>query len=100
MKSTSWIAPVLRLVGLVSTLSLVHGMALATENCVRILANESEGQKESMDPAFQAALGNPTHLRAVYEPLAIRDNQWQLKPVLAESWEANANGTQWTFHLR
>jgi len=53
-----------------------------------------------MDPVFQTALDNPTHLRAVYEPLAVRDNEMKLIPVLATSWESNQDATQWTFHLR
>jgi peptide/nickel transport system substrate-binding protein len=90
--------------GLWSLAILLAITAVATpalaQKCVRILANESEGQKESMDPAFQAALGNPTHLRAVYEPLAVRDNSMKPNPVLAESWESNKEATEWTFHLR
>lgn len=74
--------------------------AALAAGCVRILGNESEGQAESMDPVFQTALDNPTHLRAVYEPLAVRDNHMNLVPVLATSWESNADATQWTFHLR
>jgi len=69
-------------------------------DCVRVLGNESEGQAQSMDPAFQTGLDNPTHIRAVYEPLAVRDNQMRVTPVLATSWESNNDATEWTFHLR
>jgi peptide/nickel transport system substrate-binding protein len=91
-------------IGVLYSVSLLLVTAISppavAARCVRILGNESEGQAESMDPVFQTALDNPTHLRAVYEPLAVRDNHMKLIPVLATSWESNQDATQWTFHLR
>ena len=37
---------------------------------------------------------------AVWEPLVILDNDMVAQPVLATSWEANEDGTEWTFRLR
>lgn len=93
----------MRIVGLLSALGMLSTLTISSAlaaDCVRILGNESEGQAQSMDPAFQTALDNPTHIRAVYEPLAVRDNHMKLTPVLAEKWESNGDGTEWTFHLR
>ncbi|NLE77353.1 MAG: ABC transporter substrate-binding protein [Chloroflexi bacterium] len=36
----------------------------------------------------------------VWEPLVILDNEMRAVPVLATSWEANDQGTVWTFRLR
>src|SRR4051794_10877883 len=74
--------------------------AHAADRCVRVLGYESEGEKQSMDPATLVGTDNAYHLRAVYEPLIDRDNASQPVPVLAQSWESNADATEWTFHLR
>ena len=53
-----------------------------------------------MDPAHAWSADDAAHLSAIYETLVDLDNGFQPVPRLAESWESNADGTQWTFHLR
>jgi peptide/nickel transport system substrate-binding protein len=36
----------------------------------------------------------------VFEPFVDADTFMQPVPVLAESWESNADGSEWTFHVR
>ena len=74
--------------------------ALAAERCVRVLGFESDGEKQTMDPAAMIGTDSVYHTRAVYEPLVDRSNTMTPIPVLAESWESNADATEWTFHLR
>src|SRR5690606_2157532 len=67
------------------------------------------------DNAFVVAVGtNPAHLnpaittdnstgfvgQAVYEPLVLLSNDFELVPALAKSWESNDDATQFTFHLQ
>ncbi|CAI8858719.1 ABC transporter substrate-binding protein [Pseudomonas neuropathica] len=73
---------------------------LATEQCVRVLGYESDGEKQTMDPAALIGTDSVYHIRAVYEPLVDRSNTMMPIPVLAQSWESNADATEWTFHLR
>ncbi|MHA6643612.1 ABC transporter substrate-binding protein [Mesorhizobium sp. A623] len=75
-------------------------LAFAGENCVRVLGYESDGVKQTMDPAGLIGTDSVYHIRAVYEPLVDRSNSMKPIPVLAESWESNADATEWTFHLR
>lgn len=74
--------------------------AAAQGKCVRVLGFESDGERQSMDPAELLGTDNAYHVQAVYEPLVDRDSGMEPYPVLAESWESNTDGTQWTFHLR
>jgi peptide/nickel transport system substrate-binding protein len=67
---------------------------------VRVLGYESDGEKQTMDPAALIGTDSVYHIRAVYEPLVDRNNTMMPIPVLAESWESNADATEWTFHLR
>ncbi len=54
----------------------------------------------SFDPAlFENVEAYPFGF-AVYDGLVWVDAQLTLQPMLAERWEANADGRQWTFYLR
>ncbi len=68
--------------------------------CVRIAGVESSGQKESMDPADFFSGDDGYHINQVYNRLMDRDDNFTVKPELAESWSSNADATEWTFKLR
>ena len=53
-----------------------------------------------IDPANADSQADSLHIWGVYEPLIWIDPDYNLLPWLAESWEANEDGTVWTFHLR
>jgi peptide/nickel transport system substrate-binding protein len=54
---------------------------------------------ESMDPHFSAIGINVSAMKNVYETLTARDNNLQLQPGLAESWEP-VDELTWRFKLR
>lgn len=54
---------------------------------------------ESMDPHFSAIGINVSAMKNVYETLTARDNNLQLQPGLAESWEL-VDDLTWHFKLR
>ncbi|CAM5764914.1 ABC transporter substrate-binding protein [Mesorhizobium amorphae] len=85
---------------LLGACSLPATAAFAQQSCMRVLGYESDGEKQTMDPAALIGTDSVYHIRAVYEPLVDRNNAMQPIPVLAESWESNADATEWTFHLR
>ena len=53
-----------------------------------------------IDPANADSQADSLHIWGVYEPLIWIDPDYNLLPWLAESWEANEDGTVWTFQLR
>ncbi len=53
-----------------------------------------------MDPILTADLGRLTILGLAGEYLAFSNKDLNLKPVLAESWVPNSDGTVWTFKIR
>jgi len=78
------------------------GSAAAAEGdeCVKIGIHATAGEKLSMDPAISTNFEDLTYAVSIYDSLLDLDQNFQPVPQLAESWESNADGTQWTFHLR
>jgi ABC-type dipeptide transport system, periplasmic component len=62
--------------------------------------NYSSGYLESIDPAFSKALYMMWTCHMVYNTLIECDEQLQLTPSLAKSWEISDDGLTYTFHLR
>jgi peptide/nickel transport system substrate-binding protein len=54
----------------------------------------------AIDPVTIADNGGIVVLSQVGEYLALSDKDLSLKPMLAESWSSNSDGTVWTFKLR
>jgi peptide/nickel transport system substrate-binding protein len=72
----------------------------ADDKCVKVLGYESSGEKASMDPSSMYSGDDAYHIFAVYNRLLDVDDDFQVVPELAESYEASADGRTWTFHLR
>jgi peptide/nickel transport system substrate-binding protein len=55
---------------------------------------------DSMDPGTISENGEIVIAGMLYQGLTSLDYDWAAEPVLAESWENNADFTEWTFNLR
>ena len=56
--------------------------------------------KENLDPALSTLNNDSFYTGQIYEGLTVYDTEWNVHPVLAESWEPNEDASEWTFHLR
>ncbi len=99
MRKMAWLSvlPAAVLLALGAT-SPAH--AAAGDECIKIVGYEWSGEKQSMDPADMHSGDDAYHVFSVYDRLMGVDSNFQLKPELAESWEASDDGRVWTFHLR
>ena len=82
--------------------SVILGIAssfIATSTYAASLSVGVRSGAESMDPHFSAVGINVSAMKNVYETLTARDNNLQLAPGLAVSWEL-VNDTTWHFKLR
>lgn len=88
----------------IAALSLAAGIAggpaRAAEDCVRVVGTDWNAATMTGDPAVLLSLSDVYHARMVFEPFIDADDAMQPVPVLAESWESNADGTEWTFRVR
>lgn len=55
---------------------------------------------DSLDPGTISENGEIIISGMLYQGLTSLDYSWDPQPLLAESWEANNDSTEWTFHLR
>ena len=55
---------------------------------------------ETLDPALNAAVDGANTLITIEEPLLIIDENNEVKPGQAESYEVSDDGLTWTFHMR
>lgn len=76
------------------------GAAAAADTCARVAVSEWNAETLTPDPAVLLSLADAYHARMLFEPLVDADDAMQPVPVLAESWETNADGSEWVFHLR
>lgn len=66
----------------------------------RVFKLNLQAEPETMDPSLNYSVSGSRVLRAVFESLIRLDEKCVAQPAIAESWEHNADYTQWTFHLR
>lgn len=65
------------------------------------LQNFSAGNPEHLDPALSGAVEGSQVSRLLFDGLTENDHATgQLRPMVAESWESNDEGDEWTFQLR
>lgn len=55
---------------------------------------------ETVDPAINSAIDGANMIYHAYECLLTLDENGQLQPGQAETWETSEDGLTWTFHLR
>lgn len=54
----------------------------------------------SLDPHKVEGIPEAVIIRQLFEGLVVRDQQGEIQPAVAVSWQSNADFTQWTFKLR
>ncbi|MFN8202213.1 MAG: ABC transporter substrate-binding protein [Solirubrobacteraceae bacterium] len=65
------------------------------------VAISNSSKSETLDPATPTVSSEYVLLGLVYDSLTrLSNDDWKLSPGLAESWEPNADLTQWTLKLR
>ena len=67
---------------------------------VRFGMTQGVTSADTLDPAFRTSSSDGLFQTLVAEQLVRGDENLTPTPHLAESWEANADGTEWTFKLR
>jgi peptide/nickel transport system substrate-binding protein len=70
------------------------------DKCLRVVGTDWASEQQSVDPLINNNVADLMRLTTIYEKLVELDNGYQPVPVLAESWESDAAGSVWTFHLR
>ena len=98
-------------------LSFLLVVALVLASCGEAVPGEQEEEEEevskyggtlrvaytpdlfSFDPPMLTGAADIIVVHQAYECLVERNPDWTLRPLLAKSWEANADLTQWTFVL-
>lgn len=66
----------------------------------KILSVQVGPNPETIDPALNSAVDGGNMLLHSFECLLTIDQEGQLAPGQAESWETSEDGLTWTFHLR
>jgi len=97
-------------------LSFLLVVALVLASCGEAVPGEQEEEEEvskyggtlrvaytpdlfSFDPPLMTGAADLIVVHQAYESLTERNPDWTLRPLLAKSWEANDDLTQWTFVL-
>ncbi|MGE9267367.1 MAG: ABC transporter substrate-binding protein, partial [Verrucomicrobiales bacterium] len=74
-------------------------IAIANEEGILIVGNSNE--PKGLDPHLVSGVLESNIIRALFEGLCVEDpaKDGEALPGAAESWEANADFTEWTFYL-
>src|SRR4051794_26119611 len=78
----------------------VRYAAAQDAQCVRVAGIESSGELLNLDPINQPSTNNSILVGVMYNRLMDLSSTFEVSPDLAEKWESNAAGDEWTFHLR
>ena len=76
------------------------GSAAATGEQTTNVTVQIGPNPESIDPALNSTIDGGNMLITAFEGLLIVDENNQVQPGQAESWEVSEDGLTWTFHLR
>lgn len=90
------------LLAAVMTVSMVSGMVMtaAAEEGGKELSVQVGPNPETIDPALNSSLDGGNMILHAFECLLTVDQDGQIAPGQAESWEQSEDGLTWTFHLR
>lgn len=72
----------------------------ATTTGVKELAVQIGPDPETIDPALNTAVDGGNMLLHSFECLLVVDQEGEIAPGQAETWETSEDGLTWTFHLR
>ncbi len=87
-------------VAAIALLSGANSNIQAAENCIRVVDATWETQTLNPDPSRQVTMPDVQLVRMLYDPFIDLDDSMKPVAVLAKSWESNAAGSEWIFHLR
>jgi peptide/nickel transport system substrate-binding protein len=76
------------------------GPVARAAECVRLIGPDWNAETVTPDPAKLLTISDVYHARMIYEPFVAADSAMLPIPWLAESWESNADGSEWTFKVR
>ena len=90
-------------------LAAVMTVSMVSSTVMTAAAEEAEGKQlsvqvgpdpETIDPALNSAVDGGNMILHLFEGLLTVDQDGQLAPGQAETWETSEDGLTWTFHLR
>lgn len=90
-------------------LAAVMTVSMASGTVMMAAAEEAEGKQlsvqvgpnpETIDPALNSAVDGGNMILHLFEGLLTLDQDGQLAPGQAETWETSEDGLTWTFKLR
>ena len=79
---------------------LLTGCGGSTAPAGKQLAVQIGPNPESIDPALNSTIDGATMILHAFETLLTIDENNEIQPGQAESWEISEDGMTWTFHLR
>ena len=90
----------LALVCVMALAALLTGCGGAPAAAGKQLAVQIGPNPETVDPALNSTIDGATMLLHAFETLLTIDENNEIQPGQAESWEVSEDGMTWTFHLR